>query len=460
MNKNSTAGRNPEILSSTLYTVLGLGAITLLALGLRFFRLGEWSFWIDEIYTINRSLQELSLLTPLSLRLISLTFDFFPVSEWSARLAPAIIGVITIPILFFPIRRVFNLQIAFVSVLLIAVSTVHLFWSQNARYYIALMLFYNLALFLFYLWIESDKLLYLVLTFLFLGLALLERLVALYILPVMGVYLVLIILMKFEKPKGFRLRNLFLFLVPILIGGLILFIPEITNFRTRFLVHSSNPFRLLSAVVFDLGLPVFIVAFLGGYYSFKEKDRAGLLMITSAVVPLAILLVLAPFSFVNSRYFFATLPSWIILAAIVIVKLFENGQFYAKSVSIILLLILITDSISQDVLYYGYQNGNRADWKGAYHLVGQSAVEGDMIVSSRSEIGRYYLGRNVVPSQAIVPENIINEKRTAWFVLDNQTGNVPQKLQTWLNEHASLKSVRDVSLPGKTFEMRVFLYQP
>ena len=29
--------------------------ITLLAAALRFYKLGEWSFWIDEIYTINHA---------------------------------------------------------------------------------------------------------------------------------------------------------------------------------------------------------------------------------------------------------------------------------------------------------------------------------------------------------------------------------------------------------------------
>jgi hypothetical protein len=31
-----------------------LAAITLLALALRLYRLGEWSFWIDEVFTVNR----------------------------------------------------------------------------------------------------------------------------------------------------------------------------------------------------------------------------------------------------------------------------------------------------------------------------------------------------------------------------------------------------------------------
>ena len=34
--------------------------ITLFAAALRFYRLGEWSFWIDEIFTINHAVSHFS----------------------------------------------------------------------------------------------------------------------------------------------------------------------------------------------------------------------------------------------------------------------------------------------------------------------------------------------------------------------------------------------------------------
>ena len=38
-----------------LYQYVILTVIILLATALRFYKLGEWSMWIDEIYTINRA---------------------------------------------------------------------------------------------------------------------------------------------------------------------------------------------------------------------------------------------------------------------------------------------------------------------------------------------------------------------------------------------------------------------
>jgi mannosyltransferase len=139
--------------------------IVVLASCLRFFKLGEWSFWIDEIFTINRaqhqySSPELVLRNifparnwiPISVILTAQVIKQFGVSEWSARLAPAVIGIITIPILYFPLKKIIGTPAALIALLLLAVSPWHIFWFQNARFYSSLLLFYPLALFAFCLW--------------------------------------------------------------------------------------------------------------------------------------------------------------------------------------------------------------------------------------------------------------------------------------------------------------------
>ena len=103
----------------TQYVALGL--ITLLAALLRFYKLGEWSFWIDEIYTIGRAQAHYGSLEaaihfippsmswfPLSVILTAGTLNALGTSEWSARLVAAVVGVISIPALCFPIKRLFG----------------------------------------------------------------------------------------------------------------------------------------------------------------------------------------------------------------------------------------------------------------------------------------------------------------------------------------------------------------
>jgi len=198
-----------------------LAVITLFAAALRFYRLGEWSFWIDEIFTINHALSHFSTTElllknippfrnwiPLSVIMDAQVLKLGGINEWSARLTPAIIGILTIPILYLPTRKIFGSHRALISVLLLAVSPWHLFWSQNARFYSALMLFYTLALFAFHFGIEEDKPGYLLIFFVLLYLAASERLSALFIFPVVLIYLVALWILKFDKPKGMNFRNL------------------------------------------------------------------------------------------------------------------------------------------------------------------------------------------------------------------------------------------------------------
>ena len=76
-----------------------LFAIALLSLGLRLYKLGEWSLWGDEVSNIRDSLRVFELNLPrqsisrILSRFVLLNGD---VTEWHARLAPALIGVITI----------------------------------------------------------------------------------------------------------------------------------------------------------------------------------------------------------------------------------------------------------------------------------------------------------------------------------------------------------------------------
>jgi hypothetical protein len=44
-----------QIPNKSWFPLFALALITLLATALRFYKLGEWSFWIDEIFTINHA---------------------------------------------------------------------------------------------------------------------------------------------------------------------------------------------------------------------------------------------------------------------------------------------------------------------------------------------------------------------------------------------------------------------
>jgi predicted membrane-bound mannosyltransferase len=154
------------------YTLLGIA--TAAGLGLRYYRLGKWSFWRDEIFSVGDQEDGFNY-TPLrhsiSLYLIRQVVRRWGVDERKARLVPALFGALSVPLLYPILSRAFSPPVALYASILLAISHWHLYWSQNARFYTLLLLFYSLALFTFYLGLEEDRPSLLIASLLFLGLA-------------------------------------------------------------------------------------------------------------------------------------------------------------------------------------------------------------------------------------------------------------------------------------------------
>lgn len=456
-------------------------AITLLASVLRFYKLGEWSFWIDEIFTINRAQAHYDSLEaiirnipptqnwiPLSVILTAGVLNILGPSEWSARFVPAVIGIISIPVLYFPIKRLFSPNVSLVAVLLLAVSPWHLYWSQNARFYTSLMLLYTLALFAFFYGLERDRPGYILIFIVLLYLATSERLFASFIVPVVGCYLLLLKTVPFEKPVGLRARNLLLILLP----GIAFGIFEVYSFVTTgssIIIYGANffvghpnhsPWRLLIAIVYRISIPLICLGFFGGIYLLTQKRRAGFFVSSAAMVPPLMLLVIAPVAFTVDRYMFVTLPFWAILTAVAIGGMYTQAEKYGKLLPIGVLTLILATSLGQTMLYYEYQNGDRPDWKSAFAIIHQRKAMSDLVVATRPELGRYYFDDKVRSISGLDLTTIELNGNRVWFVIDEATSRVDPATQQWLQENGELINVRDVYMPGKSLSIRIYLYDP
>ena len=454
-----------------------LTGLTLLALVLRFYKLGQWSFWIDEIYTIGRAQTHVNFEAiignwwhpSISVIFTGLTLHSLGVSEWSARLIPAIIGVISIPVLYFPIKKVWNSHISLIAMLLLAISPWHLFWSQNARYFTSLMLIYLLASFFIFLAIEEDRPVYIIIFFGLLVLAIGERFYAFFLAPIVVSYILVLKFLPFPKPKGFRPRNLILILGPgillIVIDALRFLISGYSYFLASIeLTYNQpvdDPFRLGISIVFNIGIPLVVLGLFGGLYLLSKKSRAGLFFLLNAVIPVILLLLLNPFIFTKDRYVFITLPSWIILGAIAVKALFsQSKQYSGKLLTVGILLLLLADAIGANLLYYHVNNGNRRDWRQAFNLVQERGDVEDMVVTWWPELGNYYIENEIISWRSVEPDMIVESGRNVWFVTDSETvwGNFPLKI--WVEENTELIEVLYLRLPEDDFYLRVYFYDP
>lgn len=470
------------MVDSRLVEIALLLAITGLAALLRFYKLGEWSFWIDEIFTINRvqahygSLSEAFqnlppnfFWTPISLLLTSGSLSLFGVSEWSARLVPALIGILSIPLIYIPVKRIFGPGIALISALLLAISPWHLYWSQNARFYTMLMLLFVLALLAFYFAFEQDKWWLIIVFWVFFYLSASERLLAIFLIPVVVIYLPLLLLSRDKIPPGFNRRNLALVFLPIaavvtveVISIIVLGESVTEGYLEWFLLHrSDDPLRLAFFIASGIGIPLLVLALFGGLRLVYRANRAGTLLFLGAFIPILMLITLNPFLFTKDRYVFVTLPSCVILAATTVKGLFDLETARPKLLALGVLSLLVADAAADNLMYYRVNNGSRRDWRGAFSLIEENGADDDLVVMFWPELGQYYLGeqREILPWRDIDIDEVATSDRRVWFVIDSETQYANREGLRWLQREAELINIHYLRTVDD-FSLHLYLFDP
>ncbi|MCB0189688.1 MAG: glycosyltransferase family 39 protein, partial [Caldilineaceae bacterium] len=392
-----------------------------------------------------------------------LSLNVLETNEWSARLPAALAGIAAIPLFYFPTRRIFGPWTALLAILLLALSPWHLYWSQNARFYTVLLLFYTLALLTFYIGIEEDRPSYLLLSLLFLGLAMMERLSALLLMPVIVAYLLVIVLLPGEKPAGLRLRNLVILFAPGLIGGLVLALPYLRDparwWSTMGWINNS-PFWIFAGVVFYIGIPTICIGGISGLYFLARKERAPLLMILGAVVPWLAVMVISLFQYTANRYVFVALPCWLILAALGAKELFQHTEKSARLLTTGALAILLLAPLTEDLLYFKYQNGNRDDWKSAFAYIKQQKAPDDLVFVPIRAVGEYYLQEKVTKLETVDITRLPATEQKIWFVEDTDVATKWPQVLAWFRANATQVAQMDVHVQARNYRMRVYLYDP
>jgi Dolichyl-phosphate-mannose-protein mannosyltransferase len=442
-------------------TFLLVTLITVLAAFLRFYKLGAWSFWGDEVFTLGSKPD--GFIQSLSTSLIHATTGVLGVNEWNARLIPALVGIITIPIFYFIVSRLFGSSVGLISSALLAVSTWHIYWSQTARFYALLLLFYSVALFSFYLALERNRPWLLLFSLILLGFAAQERMLALVLIPVVVSYLIVLLILRFEKPAGLNFKNLAIYFTPGLVVAIFIAGPFAGNLNawiTGFGRINNTPLWLFSGFIYYVGFPIACMASFGAIFLLRKKDRAGLFFGLAAIVPLFVIMVVSTFQFSANRYFFISLTSWITLASLATYELMRQQKGEARLLAIGVLVLLLGTSLSEDYLYYRYQNGNRGDYRSAFEFIQERQNQGDLVFSGEPDVGDYYLGQQTFYIGNFEEEALKREHRRAWFVTDMNTAELfPQQL-AWIEENARQVANFDVPVRGRTFKMRVYLYDP
>ena len=139
-----------------------LTLVCLVALGMRVAGLGAWEFAYDEYFTVFEAGERyLSWINPAYYALTTLSFSVFGLNEWAARLPALVLAMLSLPVFYFCWSRVVGATAALIGVLLITVSTWHLWYSQFARFYSGVFLLGTVTYYAYYRALRDDKLVWL-----------------------------------------------------------------------------------------------------------------------------------------------------------------------------------------------------------------------------------------------------------------------------------------------------------
>ena len=139
-----------RLASATLITITALGC------ALRVWEIGSKGLWLDEAFSVWLGWQPLGDLLgwlvkidqhpPLYYALLHLGIKLAGDGPHDVRMLSALIGVLTIPVIFFMGRRLMDVRAGLIAALILALSPFHVRFAQEARMYTLLALNVGLAL--------------------------------------------------------------------------------------------------------------------------------------------------------------------------------------------------------------------------------------------------------------------------------------------------------------------------
>jgi len=399
-------------IASTLEEIIVMIIVMVFAAGIRLWKLGDWSFWADEIFSVQNAQKFPEELTvnPVMYMIIRFFTSNFGISEFSARLGPCIIGILSVPLLYWPAKRIFNAKVGMIACAFLVIHPWHIFWSQNARAYSLAFLFAGLSAGLFYLALERDNIALIMSSVLMTLLSILSYSQTIMLLPAFVGYVMVLMLFPVDIPRGLNGRNLIAFFGPFILALLLLISPSVRSYIYSgwgFNQFGRSPVYILLTLAYCLGIPISVAAFIGGFHSLIYMNRGGLFLVCYALVPLLLLLVISPFLNVAGYYLFFTMPAYLLLAAFCAAELMESTARGSKILSAAVVLIILIASLSQTYLYFMEENGGRPKWREAFQHAKQRVSSNDIVVVSMPQIAEYYLRESngkLLPTETPIPQ--------------------------------------------------------
>jgi mannosyltransferase len=428
--------------------ILLLSTIMILGIFLRFYDLGNESLWLDEASSIQESnlgLTEIPNSTnqpPLYFLILHQWINLFGSSEIALRSLSALFGIFSLFITYLVSQQLFTKKIALVSVLISAISTFQIIYSQEARGY-SLMLLLALLSFYFFL-----KILYKGKLYNYLGYLLASTLLAYT--HIYGIFILIsqfvIAILVFRHTIQLKIKYtitlfiLIIFLLPLLwlmsqsTHSLVnngFWIPKPTLVTVMRSLGAFSGYGFAAYVLFIIFGFLAVIVIIGILQPYVATNRifpylhkkVNLQIISESNESVIILLIwmIVPFliAFLESqvmtpiyatRYLIGTSPALYILAAKGLDK-FNNKRLFIALIA----LIVIFSSLG---LRSYYVNDQKEQWRQAAEYIESNAQKDDVIL--------IYQGYSLTPFNYYYHGNLQEVKASGFESIPNSITSIKQ----------------------------------
>ena len=395
--------------------LLLLAGVIVLASVLRFWRLGDWNFQATEIFTLRDSIS-LRLTNPRPLGYFLTHYvvgSFLPLDEFGLRLLPAVFGVLAVPTLYLIGRRLVGTRAALCAALLLAVSPLHVMYSQLARYWSLVFLLSAIYPYAIYLGVRERNRRWLALGVVSGILAILAHPVSVLLLGGVGLFLVVGLrrehLKRLWSRKGVR-WTLVLGLA-LTTAILVRFVPLLQSWVS---MHDQNPgygqflrppmpkpglkqILYVAIYVESLTLPIVLSAIAGIYWLWQGRDRTLARFLASlAVFQIGFLTLVTLRTSASQYYLLPSAPVFFLGAGVFIDQLFGVGSSLRPRWLLPAIMTAIAIAAGAPTLISDLREGRRYDFRSGARWIAERVAPADIVFSDQPMVMAHYLPQHPV----------------------------------------------------------------
>ncbi len=464
----------------TTYTILLL--LILIGTGLRAYKLTYWSLWNDEGHTFDcvriplyspDSTEPMAKNYPLNFLITQVFCHYFGLTELGGRLFPCLMGILAIPLVFFFTRRIFDDRTALLTTAIIAFSSWHIEWSQNARHYTPLFVLMICSAGWFHLGLERNRWPYLILSMVAVGLSILMHPSGAFVVPGFFLYAGSLFLLKdWKRPLGFTTKNLLIFWSPF-VAGFIVISPKFIKL-VDYLLHGKHPWNpvtnVMGGVAFYLGVPLLLFSLAAFIVLLHERDRRGLYLFCLCVAQAVSLIVVARLTVASNVYnLFALWPLAMVVSWLGL-RVAESLPRPTRMVGYAIPGLIVLLHIQSTAFYFTTQHGNRYPYRPAIEFVrAQKDFSGDDILYvSSGSVGEFYFNYRQAPdtpydirwldSSGFNEDQFLKENRPAWCVYSASVYDPYPEIDNFLKEKCRFLKDFTVNTGIKVRTLQVYRY--